>query len=127
MPDDMPDPLNARTPKAWIGPLVSTVATLPAAGLTLFFGGLAPMACDSCEGAQEDRFTRSFDSGWAVLCTGLLLALAVLVASWAPAVAPAARRETRVAGGDRACRRVLLLHRVRGPHRLALTQAVRGL
>ncbi|MFD4692533.1 hypothetical protein [Streptomyces sp. NPDC058463] len=83
MPDDMPDLLDTRTPKAWAAPLVSTVVTLPGAALALFFGGLSPMACDSCEGAQEDRFTRSFDSGWAVLCTGLVLALAVLVASWA--------------------------------------------
>ena len=83
MPDDKPELLDTRAPKAWIAPMLSTVVTLPAAGLALFFGGLSPMACDSCEGAQGDRFTRSFDSGWAVLCTGLLLALAVLFASWA--------------------------------------------
>ncbi|MER5894255.1 hypothetical protein [Streptomyces sp. NPDC001876] len=82
-PDDMPDLLDTRAPRAWAAPLVSTVVTLPGAALALFFGGLSPMACDSCDGARADRFTRSFDSGWAVLCTGLLLALAVLVASWA--------------------------------------------
>ncbi|WP_406394266.1 hypothetical protein [Streptomyces sp. NBC_00887] len=82
MPDDTPDLLVTRASKAWTAPLVSTVVTLPGAALALFFGGLSPMACDACEGAQEDRFSRSFDSGWAVLCTGLVLALAVLVASW---------------------------------------------
>lgn len=83
MPDDMPELLDTRAPKAWMAPMLSTVVTLPAAGLALFIGGLSPMACDSCNGAQADRFTRSFDSGWAVLCTGLVLALAVLVTSWA--------------------------------------------
>ncbi|MET7370631.1 hypothetical protein ABZS61_33170 [Streptomyces sp. NPDC005566] len=82
MPDDTSDLLDTRAPRSWVSPLVSTVVTLPGAALALFFGGLSPMACDSCDGAQEDRFTHSFDSGWAVLCTGLVLALAVLVVSW---------------------------------------------
>ncbi|MDQ0795752.1 hypothetical protein [Streptomyces sp. B1I3] len=64
-------------------PLVSTLVTLPAAGFALLYGGLSPMACDSCNGAAADRFTDSFDAGWAVLCTGLVLSLVVLVASWA--------------------------------------------
>ncbi|MFJ8754840.1 hypothetical protein ACIREO_36860 [Streptomyces sp. NPDC102441] len=80
MPDD---PLNPRSPHAWAGPLISTLVTLPAAALALFFGGLSPMACDSCDGAQADRFTDSFNAAWAALCTGLVLSLVVLVASWA--------------------------------------------
>lgn len=80
MPDELHDP---RAPHAWVAPLVSTLVTLPASGVALLYGGLSPMACDSCNGAQADRFTHSFDAGWAVLCTGLVLALAVLVAAWA--------------------------------------------
>lgn len=41
------------------------------------------MACDSCDGARAARFTDSFDTAWGVLCTGLVLSLAVLMASWA--------------------------------------------
>ncbi|MEV3931936.1 MULTISPECIES: hypothetical protein [unclassified Streptomyces] len=74
--------LNPRAPHAWAAPLVSTLITLPAAGAALLYGGLSPMACDSCNGAQAERFTDSFNAGWAVLCTGLLLSLAVLLASW---------------------------------------------
>ncbi|MET9596066.1 hypothetical protein ABZY45_34835 [Streptomyces sp. NPDC006516] len=77
------DPLSPRAPHAWIAPLISTLLTLPAAGLALLYGGLSPMACDSCNGPQADRFTDSFDTAWAVLSTGLVLSLIVLVASWA--------------------------------------------
>ncbi|MFE9726972.1 hypothetical protein ACFYQ5_26105 [Streptomyces sp. NPDC005794] len=80
MSDDL---LNPRAPHAWSGPLISTLVTVPAAVLALFFGGLSPMACDSCNGARADLFTDSWNVGWAVLCTGLVLALALLVASWA--------------------------------------------
>ncbi|MEU1213959.1 hypothetical protein ABZ424_16350 [Streptomyces sp. NPDC005790] len=81
MSDD--DLLDPRSPHAWAGPLVSTLVTLPAAALALFFGGLSPMACDSCDGAQADGFTDSWNAAWAVLCTGLVLSLIVLVTSWA--------------------------------------------
>ncbi|MFJ6855160.1 hypothetical protein ACIQM3_32350 [Streptomyces sp. NPDC091271] len=81
MSEELHDP---RSPHAWAGPLISTLVTLPAAALALFFGGLSPTACDSCDGAQADRFTDSFDAAWAVLCTGLVLSLIVLVASWSP-------------------------------------------
>ncbi|MEU4263205.1 hypothetical protein ACYCCF_12590 [Streptomyces argenteolus] len=79
MPDDLLDP---RSPYAWIAPLLSTLVTLPAAGAALFYGALSPMACDSCNGAAADRFTDSFAVGWGVLCVGLLVSLAMLVASW---------------------------------------------
>lgn len=80
MSDDL---LSPRAPHAWIAPLISTLLTLPAAGLALLYGGLSPMACDSCDGPQADRFTDSFDTAWVVLSTGLVLSLIVLVASWA--------------------------------------------
>lgn len=77
------DTLSPRAPHAWVAPLLSTLVTLPAAGFALLYGGLSPMACDSCNGARAARFTDSFDAAWAVLCTGLVLSLIVLVASWA--------------------------------------------
>ncbi|GAA2962897.1 MULTISPECIES: hypothetical protein [Streptomyces] len=76
------DLLNPRVRHAWVAPLLSTLLTLPAAGFALLYGGLSPMACDSCDGAEADRFTESFDAAWAVLCAGLLLSMAVLLASW---------------------------------------------
>ncbi|MFE5240821.1 MULTISPECIES: hypothetical protein [unclassified Streptomyces] len=80
MSDDL---LNPRVPYAWAAPLISTLVTLPASGVALLFGGFSPMACDSCNGARAARFTDSFNAAWAVLCTGLVLALVVLVAAWA--------------------------------------------
>ncbi|MFF0076457.1 hypothetical protein [Streptomyces sp. NPDC005494] len=76
-------PLSPRAPHAWVAPLVSTLLTLPAAGLALLYGGLSPMACDSCNGPRADRFTDSWNTAWTVLSTGLVLSLIVLVASWA--------------------------------------------
>ncbi|AEN10651.1 MULTISPECIES: hypothetical protein [unclassified Streptomyces] len=76
------DLLNPRVRHAWVAPLLSTLLTLPAAGFALLYGGLSPMACDSCDGAEADRFTESFDAAWSVLCTGLLLSMAVLLTSW---------------------------------------------
>ncbi|MFG3409919.1 hypothetical protein [Streptomyces sp. NPDC048142] len=80
-----PAPGRAHTPgpRAWIAPLVSTVVTLPMGLLALLFGGLSPMACDSCNGAAADRFDASFTTAWTVLWIGLLLALIPLIASWA--------------------------------------------
>ncbi|MFC9942539.1 hypothetical protein [Streptomyces pratensis] len=51
--------------------------------LALLHGGFSPMVCDSCNSAQAERFTDSSDVAWVVLCTGLVLSLIVLVASWA--------------------------------------------
>jgi hypothetical protein len=64
-------------------------------GLALLYGGFSPMACDSCNGAQAERFTDSFDVAWVVLCTGLVLSLIVLVASWA---VPWSRRQAAKRG-----------------------------
>ncbi|MEW2484839.1 hypothetical protein [Streptomyces sp. NPDC048411] len=80
MPEDMS---TNRPPRTWIASLISTVVTLPLAFFALVFGGLSPMACDSCSDADSDRFDASFDPAWTVLCCGLVLALVALVASWA--------------------------------------------
>ncbi|MFF1646106.1 hypothetical protein [Streptomyces sp. NPDC058240] len=79
MPEDA---MPARPPRVWIASLISTVVTLPLAFLALVFGGLSPMACDSCSEADAHRFDAGFGTAWTVLCCGLVLALAVLVASW---------------------------------------------
>ncbi|MFD3644993.1 hypothetical protein ACFWVT_26765 [Streptomyces cyaneofuscatus] len=76
----MPD--TARDPRAWIAPLVCTLVTLPMGLTALFFGGLTPMSCDSCDGTEAARFDASFVPAWTVLCVGLLLAAMALVASW---------------------------------------------
>ncbi|MER7467152.1 hypothetical protein [Streptomyces sp. NPDC097981] len=69
--------------RAFVAPLVSTLLTLPMALVAFFFVGLSPMACDSCGEAAGHRFDASFDIAFPVFTTGLLLVLAVLVASWA--------------------------------------------
>ncbi|OAR23373.1 hypothetical protein A8W25_24070 [Streptomyces sp. ERV7] len=69
-------------PSRWTAPVISTVLTLPAAFLALVFAGLSPMACDSCDQAQNARFTPSFDTAFAVFQAGLLLALTLLLVSW---------------------------------------------
>ncbi|GAA3243967.1 hypothetical protein Slala03_36630 [Streptomyces lavendulae subsp. lavendulae] len=72
-----------RDRRAYVAPLVSTLLTLPAAAVTLFFAGLSPMACDSCEDAASDRFDASFGPAWTVFTGGLVLVLLLLVACWA--------------------------------------------
>ena len=74
---------DARATGAWIAPLVSTLVTVPLGLLVLFFAGLSPMACDSCNGAEADRFDASFAVAFPVVVTGLLLALGLLITSWA--------------------------------------------
>ncbi|MER5634509.1 hypothetical protein [Streptomyces nitrosporeus] len=73
---------TAHDPRAWVAPLLSTLLTLPAAALALFYGGLSPMACDSCDGARADRFTDSFGGAWTVLRAGLVLSLVLLLVCW---------------------------------------------
>ncbi|MCX5199135.1 hypothetical protein OOK31_35505 [Streptomyces sp. NBC_00249] len=77
------DARDARDSRAFIAPLVSTLLTLPAAALSLFFAGISPMACDSCADEASDRFDASFGLAWPVFMVGLLLVLALLVACWA--------------------------------------------
>ncbi|MFB6814831.1 hypothetical protein ACFCV8_09825 [Streptomyces sp. NPDC056347] len=82
MPEDVTDARTVRPSRVWIGSLISSFATLPLALVVLFFGGLSPMACDSCSDAASDRFDSSFGPAWTVLCSLLALSVAVLVASW---------------------------------------------
>ncbi|MFC8537049.1 hypothetical protein ACFUJY_24470 [Streptomyces sp. NPDC057249] len=71
-----------RPRHAWIASLISTVVTLPLAFLALAYSMMAPMACDSCSDEDSDRFDASFGTAWTVSCCGLVLSLAVLLASW---------------------------------------------
>lgn len=68
---------------SWIAPLISSVVTVPSGLLALAYGALSPMACDSCNGAVAAGFHDSFMTAWTVLCIGLVLALIVLIATWA--------------------------------------------
>ncbi|MDH6452215.1 hypothetical protein M2155_004623 [Streptomyces sp. SAI-119] len=81
MPDLTLD--DDRATGAWVAPLVSTLLTLPACVLVYFVGGFSAMACDSCAGAEADRFESSFGVAFPVLLGGLGLALFLLAASWA--------------------------------------------
>ncbi|MFI6405265.1 hypothetical protein [Streptomyces sp. NPDC050548] len=65
-----------------VGQLIATVVTLPAAFFAYIIGSLTPMACDSCNGAEADRFNRKFDTAFTILQVGLLTSLALLLASW---------------------------------------------
>lgn len=76
-PDETPDD------HAWIAPLISSVVTVPSGLLALVYGALSPMECGSCNGAVADRFHDSYMTAWTVLCIGLVLALIVLIATWA--------------------------------------------
>ncbi|MEW2123701.1 hypothetical protein AB0891_08275 [Streptomyces sp. NPDC007259] len=71
-----------RPRHTWIASLISTVVTLPLAFLAMIYSMMAPMACDSCTDEPSDRFDASFDTAWTVSCAGLVLSLAVLLASW---------------------------------------------
>ncbi|WP_406123195.1 hypothetical protein [Streptomyces sp. NBC_00989] len=66
----------------WVGPLVATVVTLPAALVAYIIGGLSPMACDACDGAEAERFTRRFDTAFTLLQVGILASVALLLVSW---------------------------------------------
>ncbi|MFK4101326.1 hypothetical protein ACI2L1_14855 [Streptomyces sp. NPDC019531] len=81
MPDLTLD--DDRATGAWVAPLVSTLLTLPACLLVYLVGGLSTMACDSCAGAEADRFESSFGVAFPVLLGGLGIALFLLAASWA--------------------------------------------
>ncbi|MFI5830519.1 hypothetical protein ACIA6C_25285 [Streptomyces sp. NPDC051578] len=68
---------------ALIAPIVTTLITLPL-GLGAFgFAGLSPMACDSCNGEAARRFDDSFGTAFVVFQAGLVVALVLLVATWA--------------------------------------------
>ncbi|MFG2376061.1 hypothetical protein ACGFY9_31875 [Streptomyces sp. NPDC048504] len=66
----------------WVGPLIATVVTLPAALVAYIVAGLSPMACDACDGAEAEHFTRRFDTAFTFLQVGLLASVALLLVSW---------------------------------------------
>ncbi|MFE1415360.1 hypothetical protein ACFW6F_31885 [Streptomyces sp. NPDC058746] len=72
-----------RDGRAFIAPLVSTLLTLPLGLVSLFFAGLSPMACDSCNGQVAQAFDASFQTAWLVLMAGFVVVLALLVWCWA--------------------------------------------
>ncbi|MGW5420390.1 hypothetical protein [Streptomyces sp. NPDC003943] len=83
------NPAPAAPTGSWIPALLSTLVTLPLGLVSLFFAGLSPMACDSCNGAEADRFDDSFAIAFPLLGGGLILALVLLIAAWAPPRRPA--------------------------------------
>ncbi|MEU6676384.1 hypothetical protein [Streptomyces sp. NPDC046925] len=68
---------------AWIGPLLSTLLTLPAAFVAFAFAALSPMACDSCTDAQSALFDPSYDTAFTVFQFGLTVPAALLLSAWA--------------------------------------------
>ncbi|WP_405980161.1 hypothetical protein [Streptomyces sp. NBC_00158] len=73
---------DARDRRAFVAPLVSTLLTVPMGLLALFYAGISPMACDSCDGAVADAFDASFRTAWPVFLGGLVVALVLLLVSW---------------------------------------------
>ncbi|MFC0602545.1 hypothetical protein [Streptomyces palmae] len=72
----------ARTPKAWVAPLVSTLLTVPAMLISYLYVTLSPMVCDSCTDAVSKRFDSSFATAYPVFQVGLLVPMALLVTAW---------------------------------------------
>ncbi|WP_030694046.1 hypothetical protein [Streptomyces globisporus] len=79
-----PDALDAPATGSWIAPLFSTLLTLPLGFFALAFAMLSPMACDSCDGAEADRFDAAFKVAFPTFAVGLLVSLALLIAAWIP-------------------------------------------
>ncbi|MGW0830818.1 hypothetical protein [Streptomyces prunicolor] len=67
---------------SWVGPLIASVVTVPAAFFAYIIGCLTPMACDSCDGAEAEHFNRRFDTAFPLLQVGLLASLVLLLVSW---------------------------------------------
>ncbi|MGW1517732.1 hypothetical protein [Streptomyces sp. NPDC002287] len=74
---------DARARRPFVAPLVSTLLTLPMSLLSLFFAGMSPMACDSCDTAAAHAFDASFQTAWTVFTAGLVVVLVLLVWCWA--------------------------------------------
>ncbi|MFE2169805.1 hypothetical protein ACFXB3_32855 [Streptomyces sp. NPDC059447] len=72
-----------RDGRAFIAPLVSTLLTLPLGLMSLFFAGISPMACDSCNGQAAHDFDASFQTAWPLLMAGLVVVAGLLVWCWA--------------------------------------------
>ncbi|MEU9718365.1 hypothetical protein [Streptomyces sp. NPDC047976] len=73
---------DATDRRAFVAPLLSTLLTVPMGLLSLFFAGISPMACDSCNEGASDVFEASFDVAWPVFLGGLVVVLITLLASW---------------------------------------------
>lgn len=73
---------DARTPRAWTGPLVATVLTLFAGFFALVFVMLSPMACDSCSEADQSRFDATFGPSFVFFLCGLAVSAVLLLVSW---------------------------------------------
>ncbi|MGW8766136.1 hypothetical protein ACWGN5_26990 [Streptomyces sp. NPDC055815] len=87
MPANLPDTPAAPTAPAtgsWIGPLFSTLLTLPLGFFTLLVAMLSPMGCDSCGEAEAHRFDAAFDVAYPTFLVGLLVSLGLLIAAWVP-------------------------------------------
>ncbi|MFE5941432.1 hypothetical protein [Streptomyces sp. NPDC056480] len=82
---------DEHTPHAWIAPTVATVLTLPLAFVAFIGVALSPMACNPCSGARSAEFSADFVPAFWTFLVGLVLALALLVTSWA---LPRRRRHT---------------------------------
>ncbi|MEU8436437.1 hypothetical protein AB0F18_26745 [Streptomyces sp. NPDC029216] len=74
---------DAPARRAFVAPLVSTLLTLPMALLSLFYAGMSPMACDSCDTQAAHAFDASFQTAWPVFMAGLVGVLVLLVWCWA--------------------------------------------
>jgi hypothetical protein len=61
---------------------ISTALTIPLTVYVLLFAGLSQMQCDSCRGAEADRFYASHDRAIAVLLCGLAVTAVLLVVAW---------------------------------------------
>ncbi|MFF5338634.1 hypothetical protein [Streptomyces sp. NPDC013181] len=71
-----------RPRHAWIASLLATLVTPPLVYVALLYSMFAPMACDPCSDADDDRMEATFAPAFTVSCCGLLLALVTVVASW---------------------------------------------
>lgn len=84
MPDSTaPAPApDAYDQRAWIFPLLSLLVTLPLVYVLSIGVGFAGMSCDTGSSAEISRCNASAAPAIKVYFSGLLLPLALLVASW---------------------------------------------
>jgi hypothetical protein len=82
---NMSSPITSDAPaaRAWLGPLVSTIVTLPTALLLFGIASISAMACDSCESTEAHRFEQSLARSTTGLLIGYAIAGLILLAAWA--------------------------------------------
>lgn len=71
-----------QTPYLWVAPLISTLLTIPASVIGFFFAMFSAMMCDSCNGAESEKFDQTYGVALVVFSLILLVALGMLIASW---------------------------------------------